>query len=84
MLTPTPAPASHADLGIALVLGFAPAALIGIPGLIGLVAAIAARFAVIAWLRRGRATSAGRELKMTQQATEVCFYLGVLAARAYI
>ena len=85
MLTPTPAPASHADLGIALVLGFAPAALIGIPGLIGLATAIAARFAVVAFLRRrGRATSADRELKMTQQSTEVCFYLGALAALAYI
>lgn len=80
-----PTPASHADLGIALVLGFAPAALIGIPGLIGLAAAIAARFAVIAYLRRGgRAASVGKELQMTQQITEVCFYLGALAAWAYI
>jgi cobalamin synthase len=82
---PTPTPASHADLGVALVLGFAPAALIGIPGLIGLAAAIAARFAVVAYLRRrAHATSAGGELKMTQQATEVCFYLGALAAWAFI
>ncbi len=79
-----PAPASHADLGIALVLGFAPAALIGIPGLIGLAGAIAARFAVIACLRRRRSSFAGREREMTQQATEVCFYLGALAAWAYI
>ena len=80
-------PASHADLGVALVLGFAPAALIGIPGLIGLAGAIAARFAVVVYLRRrgrGRTTIAGRELKMTQQATEVCFYLGALAAWAFI
>jgi hypothetical protein len=82
---PVPVPASHADLGIALVLGFAPAALIGIPGLIGLAGAIAARFAVLAYLRRrGHATSADRELQMTQQSTEVCFYLGALAAWAYI
>jgi adenosylcobinamide-GDP ribazoletransferase len=85
LLVSVTAPASHADLGIALVLGFAPAALIGIPGLIGLAAAIAARFAVIAYLRRhGRATSAGRELQVTQQTTEVCFYLGALAAWTYI
>jgi len=85
MPTPTPTPASHADLGVALVLGFGPAALIGLPGLIGLAGAIAARFAVLALLRRrGRATSADRELKMTQQSTEVCFYLGALAAWAYI
>jgi adenosylcobinamide-GDP ribazoletransferase len=82
---PAPAPASHVDLGVALVLGFAPAAFIGIPGLIGLVAAIAARFAVLAYLRRrGRAASADRELKMTLQSTEVCFYLGALAAWTYI
>lgn len=82
---PAPAPASHTDLGIALALGFAPAALIGLPGLIGLAAAIAARFAVIAYLRRrGRAPSGGGELQMTQQTTEVCFYLGALAAWAYI
>ena len=45
-------PASHADLGIAWVLGFAPAALIGLPGLVGLAAAIAARIALLAYLRR--------------------------------
>jgi adenosylcobinamide-GDP ribazoletransferase len=80
-------PASHADLGVALALGFAPAALIGIPGLIGLAGAIAARFAVIAYLRRRgpvTSTGTGRELRMTQQATEVCFYLGALAAWAFI
>jgi hypothetical protein len=78
-------PASHADLGVALALGFAPAALIGIPGLIGLAGAIAARFAVVAYLRRrGPGASMGREIKMTQQATEVCFYLGALAAWEFI
>jgi cobalamin synthase len=81
----TPTPASHADLGIALVLGFAPAALIGIPGLIGLAGAIAARFAVLAYLRRGgRAMSAEKEFKVTRQSTEVCFYLGAVATWAYI
>ncbi len=76
-------PASHADLGIALAIGFAPAVLIGIPGLIGLVAAIAARFAVVAYLRRSRPAVAGQELDMIRQVTEVCFYLGALAAWAY-
>ena len=37
--------ATHADLGIALVVGFAPASLIGLPGLIGLAGAIVARIA---------------------------------------
>lgn len=67
---------THTDLGIALALGFAPAVLLGIPGLVGLVAAIAARFAVIAYLRR-------KELDITRQVIEVCFYLGALAAWAY-
>ena len=74
---------SHADLGIALAIGFAPAVLLGIPGLVGLVAAIAARFAVIAYLRRSRQSIAGKELDTTRQVTEMCFYLGALAARAY-
>jgi adenosylcobinamide-GDP ribazoletransferase len=75
-------PASHADTGIALAVGFAPAALIGIPGLIGLVAAIAARVVVIAYLRRQRPSISTHGL--TQQLTEICFYLGALAAWAYI
>jgi adenosylcobinamide-GDP ribazoletransferase len=79
-----PTPASHTDLGIALAIGFAPAVLLGIPGLVGLAAAIAARFAVIAYLRRGRPCIAGRELDITRQVIEVCFYLGALAAWAYI
>lgn len=78
-----PIPTSHADLGIALAVGFAPAVLIGIPGLVGLVAAIAARFAVSAYLRRSRPSIAGAELDITRQVTEVCFYLGALAAWAY-
>jgi cobalamin synthase len=77
-------PASHADLGIALVLGFAPAALIGLPGLVGLAAAIAARIALMAYLRRKPFPVAAAELDLGQQLTEICFYLGALAAWAYI
>jgi hypothetical protein len=77
-------PLSYADLGIALAVGFAPAALIGIPALIGLAAAIAARIGFIAYIRRSRASVAAAELDLTQQLTEVCFYLGSLAAWPYI
>jgi cobalamin synthase len=77
-------PASHADLGIAWVLGFAPAALIGLPGLVGLAAAIAARLALMAYLRRKPLSVAAAELGLGQQLTEICFYLGALAAWAYI
>jgi cobalamin synthase len=77
-------PASHADLGIAWVLGFAPAALIGLPGLVGLAAAIAARIALMTYLRRKPLSAAAPHLDLGQQLTEICFYLGALAARAYI
>ena len=77
-------PVSHADLGIALTLGFAPAALIGIPGLIGLAAAIFARIAFIAYIGRYRPPVTDAVLDVTQQLTEVCFYLGALGTWAYI
>jgi cobalamin synthase len=76
--------ASPVDLGIALCVGFAPAALIGLPGLFGLVAAIVARIVFIAYIRRNRPAVTAAELDMTQQLTEVCFYLGALATWAYI
>jgi adenosylcobinamide-GDP ribazoletransferase len=77
-------PISYADLGIALAVGFAPAALIGIPALIGLAAAIAARIGFIAYVRRSRPSVTAAELDLTQQLTEVCFYLGALATWSYI
>jgi hypothetical protein len=72
-------PVSFSDLGIALPIGFAPAALIGIPGLFGLAAAIVARIGFIAYIRRNRPSVTPAELDLTQQLTEVCFYLGALA-----
>jgi adenosylcobinamide-GDP ribazoletransferase len=77
-------PVSYGDLGIALAIGFAPAALIGIPGLIGLAAAIVARIVFIAYIRRNRPSVTAAELDLTQQLTEVCFYLGALSSWAYI
>jgi len=77
-------PASYGDLGIAWAVGFTPAALIGLPGLIGLAAALVARIGYIAYIRRRRPSVTAAELDMTQQLTEVCFYLGALAAWAYI
>lgn len=77
-------PASHTELGIALAIGFAPAALIGLPGLIGLAGAIVARIVLIAFIRRRRRPVAAADDEGTQQLTEVCFYLSTLAARAYI
>jgi len=76
-------PAAYGDLGIALLIGFAPAVLIGMPGLVGLATAIVARIAFIAYARRTRASVAS-DPDMIQGLTEVCFYLGAVAARAYI
>ncbi|MDP9083908.1 MAG: hypothetical protein M3N50_09100, partial [Pseudomonadota bacterium] len=45
---------SNIDLGVALAIGLAPAALLGIPGLIGLVAAILTRVAFGSHLKRDR------------------------------
>jgi adenosylcobinamide-GDP ribazoletransferase len=81
---PASKPASHGDLAMALAIGFAPAALIGLSGLIGLVAAIMARIVFIAYVRRSRPPVAAAELDITQELTEVCFYLGALATWAYI
>ncbi len=82
--TSAPRQVSQSDLGVALLLGFAPAALIGLPGLIGLVAAIAARQATAAYARRNRPAGTGVDFNLVQQLTEACFYLGALAAWAYI
>jgi adenosylcobinamide-GDP ribazoletransferase len=77
-------PASLGDLGIALGLGFAPAALLGMPGLVGLAAAIVARIAFVAYLRRTDRRLGSGALDTLRQLTEVCFYLGAVAARAYV
>lgn len=76
-------PTAHSDLVIALALGFAPAALLGIPGLIGLAAAIVARIVFIAYARRSRVSTATVQ-DAGQQLTEICFYLGALATWAYV
>ncbi len=70
------APVSNGDLCLALILGLAPAALLGIPGLIALVAAILARVGYGAYLSRNHRAVAAAEIYAVQQLTEVCFYLG--------
>jgi adenosylcobinamide-GDP ribazoletransferase len=81
---PASRPVSLADIGIALAIGFAPAALIGLPGLVGLAGAILARIIFVAYLRRRRPPFTAADLDGTQQLTETCFYLSALAAWAYI
>jgi hypothetical protein len=86
-----PAPATAAgratitDLGVALVLGFAPAALLGVPGLTGLAAALAGRLALSAYVLPKLPTDQfPMRLDIAQQSTEICFYLGALATWSYI
>jgi adenosylcobinamide-GDP ribazoletransferase len=75
---------SGGSLGLALLIGFAPAALLGIPGLIGLAAAIVAGMGIIAFLKFKRADGSRDALDMTQLLTEACFYLGALATWSYV
>ena len=68
----------------ALLTGFAPALLLGIPGLTGLAAAVAAGLGLIAFLRHGKISGSGDTLDLIQLLTEACFYLGALATWRYI
>ena len=68
----------------ALVLGFAPAALLAIPGLIGLATAVAAALSIIAFLKSKRRAASEGVLDMTQLLAEVGFYLGALASWRYV
>ena len=72
------------DLSVALIVGLAPAALLGIPGLIGLVSAIIARLGLKAYLLPMLRSGYREDLEITQHMTEVCFYLGALAAWKYV
>lgn len=71
-------------LSIALLLGLAPAAVLGIPGLSGLAAAVAVSLGVIAYLRLKGADAADELPGIAQQLTEAGFYLGALATWSYI
>jgi adenosylcobinamide-GDP ribazoletransferase len=74
----------HGALSLALLIGFAPAAFLGIPGLIGLAAAIVAGMGFIAFFRYKKINASGDRLDATQLVAEACFYLGALATWKYI
>ena len=88
MLTVTPGLSSvkpsNTDLGLTLLVGFAPAVLLGIPGLTGLVAAILISLGFTAYLKISGAARSVRRLEITQQLTEVAFYLGALSTWSYV
>jgi adenosylcobinamide-GDP ribazoletransferase len=74
----------HGALSLALLVGFAPAVFLGIPGLIGLAAAIVAGLGFIAFFKYKRINAAGNRLDATQLVAEACFYLGALATWKYV
>ena len=74
----------HGAVGFALLVGFAPAVLLGIPGLIGLASAIVVGLGFIAFPKYKKIASAGATLDATQLVTEACFYLGALATWKYV
>jgi adenosylcobinamide-GDP ribazoletransferase len=75
---------SGGALALALLIGFAPAALLGIPGLIGLAAAILAAIGILAFFKFKPAGSSHDAPTLTQWLTEACFYLGALATWRYV
>jgi hypothetical protein len=75
---------SNTDLGLTLLMGFAPAALLGIPGLTGLVTAIVISFGFSAYLKISGSVRTTQRLELTQQLTEIAFYLGALATWSYV
>jgi adenosylcobinamide-GDP ribazoletransferase len=72
------------SLSLALLIGFAPAALLGIPGLIGLAIALLVGLGFIAFFKYKKMSATGDRLDATQLVTEVCFYLGALATWKYV
>ncbi|HEX3949001.1 MAG TPA: hypothetical protein VHW95_04015 [Steroidobacteraceae bacterium] len=74
----------HGALAFALLIGFAPAVLLGVPGLVGLAAAIVAGMVLIALLRYRKIRAADGAVHLTQLATEGCFYLGALASWRFV
>lgn len=82
--TPSTAKISHAALAVALAVGFAPAALLGIPGLIGVAASILTGMGLIAFFRHRKISAAGKPLDLGQLLCEACFYLGALASWRFV
>ncbi len=67
---------SNLDLGVALLLGFSPALLLGMPGLIGLAAAVASVIGL---------SAAPRSItRFAPWIVETCFYLGTQASWSFI
>jgi adenosylcobinamide-GDP ribazoletransferase len=77
-------PMNAGELGFAVVSGFGAALLLGLPGLVGLAAAIGTRFLFMFAVKRALLRHRDDYAGAVQQLSEVCFYLGALAAWTYI
>ena len=75
---------SNGSSSLALLIGCAPAALLGIPGLIGLAAAIGVGLGFVAYLKFGHSAGSSDALDRVRQFSEAGFYLGALAAWSYV
>ena len=75
---------SSGELFFALGVGFAPATVLGIPGLAGLVAAIVVRLGLAAYMNRRSEPPSHTLINRVQPLTEACFYLGALATWKYV
>jgi adenosylcobinamide-GDP ribazoletransferase len=75
---------SGGELFFALGVGFAPATVLGIPGLAGLVAAIVMRLGLAAFMNRRSEPPSHTLISTVQPLTEACFYLGALATWKYV
>jgi hypothetical protein len=81
---PTAPKVGPGALCLTLLIGFAPAAMLGIPGLIGLAAAILLGLGVIAILRQRKMAPAETLSPLSQLFCEACFYLGALASWRFV
>jgi cobalamin synthase len=80
-------PLSHFDIIVALLLGFLPSTLLGIPGLVGLAAAILVSMSITLYLKHARPRAplaAEAAIPAAQMLTETSFYLGALATWSYL
>ena len=87
LLAASPTPSHRVttvDLGLALIIGLSPACLLGIPGLIGLAAAIALHLGITRTAPPSGLPELATRLDIMQNMTEIGFYLGALAAWKYV
>ena len=73
---PGTAPLSHLDMGVALLIGFSPALVLGLPGLVGLAAAVASVL--------GLSIAPRSFIRFAPWVAETCFYLGAQASWSYV